>query len=397
MTRNITEAELIEWARILTDYSLGGIKPDDVVMIVGERVAWPLMNAVERRVLEAGAVADILMVPPDNDRGRVWGATMAKYGTVAQAERVPSWWHDRFNGMTKFVEIMGAEMPHLHNGLPSDMMQTVATVHKPFLDIRVKKPWVLTLFPTQAFADMDKLELDHYTEVVVKASLANPDPLRQTGLQMAELMRKTKNVSIFTNDRRYSEFVLKMSIADRIVGECYGSHNWPDGEVFTSPDANTVNGEIFLDQRVMHDGVVMEDIYLKIQDGRIVDYSAKSGEEQLGTIIETDNGSHRLGEVAFGLNMGFDEVLSHPLFVEKVGGTLHVAIGRSYGDCYVEDENSKEGEVEIARLTEEGTFNESAQHVDLVVDFGPNGCGQMVKLDEIMVSAAKGNNWEVLD
>jgi len=161
----------------------------------------------------------------------------------------------------------------------------------------------------------------------------------------------------------------------------FGLRNFPDGEVFTSPDANTPVGEIFLDLPVHYSGQDIQGIYLKLEAGRIVEYSAQQGQDQLAAIIETDEGSHRLGEVALGMNPGMDKVLKHPLFVEKVGGTLHVAIGQSYEDCYTDEPGSEAGKARLATLEEQGVLNRSAQHVDIVCDFRPGGAGRQVTID----------------
>jgi aminopeptidase len=125
-----------------------------------------------------------------------------------------------------------------------------------------------------------------------------------------------------------------------------------------------------------------------------VQYSAEVGQEHLAAIIETDDGSHRLGEVALGMNPGLDRVLKHPLFVEKVGGTLHIAIGASYEDCYTEDPSSDEGKARINDLAERGVLNRSAQHVDIVTDFRPGGCGRTVQVDGVELAQRNGV-WEV--
>ena len=131
-------------------------------------------------------------------------------------------------------------------------------------------------------------------------------------------------------------------------------------------------------------------IYLKFEGGWIVEYRAAEGHDHLAAIIETDDGSHRLGEVALGMNPGLDRVLKHPLFVEKVGGTLHIAIGASYEDCYVEDPGSDEGKARINELVESGAINRSAQHVDIVTDFRPGGSGRQVKVGDIEVVPENG-------
>ncbi|NOX88350.1 MAG: aminopeptidase, partial [Calditrichaeota bacterium] len=102
----------------------------------------------------------------------------------------------------------------------------------------------------------------------------------------------------------------------------------------------------------------------------------------------------RLGEVALGMNNGIEEVLKHPLFVEKVGGTLHIAIGASYPECFVDDEGSDESKQQLESFYKQGIANKSAQHVDIVTDFRPGGSGQAVYLDDVKLEI-KNNIWVV--
>ena len=116
----IEQHELEKWAGFLLEHSLGGINPEDRVMIKGERVCWPLIAVLERKVTEAGAVPDVYLVPPNNERGRVWSATMARAGSSEQIERVPEWHRARYESMTKYVEVLGGEDPALYMGLTPD-------------------------------------------------------------------------------------------------------------------------------------------------------------------------------------------------------------------------------------------------------------------------------------
>ncbi len=384
----ITEEQLNLWAERVIEHCLGGLDPQDVVMIRGENVAWPLISALQDRVIMSGAVPDVWLVPPDNDRGRVWGAAMARHGTQEQIERVPAWYITRYQTMTKYIEVLGAEEPSLFTGLPRDMEQAIIAVDEPFKNLRLNKRWTLTLYPTNGFAEMEGLSLQEYSDIVVSASLADPEPLKKMEAAIHDVMQGASEMEIVTRcPHKDRDLTLTLSIKDRWIQQSYGIHNWPDGEVFTSPDSRSPNGEIYFDLPVMYSGASIQGIYLRLEKGRIVEYSAERGGDQLINIIETDRGSHRLGEVALGMNPGFETVLSHPLFVEKVGGTLHIAIGASYPQCYVEDPGSEEGSKALEALFDEGQFNRSAQHVDIVTDFRPGGCGQRVAVDgkELMV------------
>jgi aminopeptidase len=391
----INERDLETWAGFLIDHSVGGVGPGDRVMIKGERVCWPLMAVLERRVVEAGAIPDVCLVPPNNDRGRVWSATMGRAGSPEQLEQAPDWHRQRYESMTKYIEVLGAEDPAQYRGLSPAQGQALAAADRPFADIRLSKPWVITLFPTAAFAELEGMTPEDFEHFIVGASTVDPRPLKTAEEAIAPVIDAGSRVRIVTREPHGGrELALTMSIAQGHAVMSYGLRNFPDGEVFTSPDASSVSGEIFVDLPVTYGGNDIRGIYLSFDGGRIVDYRADEGHEHLAAIIETDEGSHRLGEVALGMNPGLDRVLKHPLFVEKVGGTLHIAIGASYEHCYVEDPSSDDGRRRIKRLEADGVLNRSAQHVDIVTDFRPGGCGVSVHVDEVEL-VPRGGLWVV--
>jgi aminopeptidase len=395
MQNQISREDLETWADYLLDYSLEGITKDDIVMIKGENICWPLMSVLQDKVIAAGAIADMNIVAPDNDRGKVWGAVMAKHGTAEQAAKVPEWHTQRYESMTKYVEILGASDPELFKGTNEEVAQAVMRADEPLKNIRLAKPWVLTLFPTQGFADMEGMTLEEYTRIIVDASTVDPQLLEDVEEDIYQLMDKSSTVRIETehpHDGR--QLKLEMNIEGRFIEKCTGKRNFPDGEVYTSPDANTVEGEIFVDLPIFQGGASIKGIYLKFEGGKIIEYKADEGHEVLQKIIETDEGSHRIGEVALGMNNGIAEVLKHPLFVEKVGGTLHIAIGASYPNCFVEDYTSEDGKKKCDELFEQGVLNRSAQHVDIVTDFRPGGVGRAVYIGDTKLEI-ENNIWVV--
>ncbi len=395
MNLNISQDELKKWADYLVNYSLNGIEKDDVVMIKGEHITWPLMSVIQDKIIAGGGIADINMVPPDNDRGKIWGASMAKFGTLEQIERVPVWHIERYKAMTKYIEILGAENPQLYSDLPEETAQAIMRVDEEPKNIRLLKPWVLTLFPTQGFADMEGMSLEEYSRVIVNASMVDPRLLDDVEEEIYRLMGVSKTIRIETEHPHNGRaLTLTMDIDKRNVIKCTGKRNFPDGEVFTSPNAPTVQGEIFVDLPVSYAGTTIQGIYLKFEKGVIVEYTADKGYEALQKIIETDSGSHRLGEVALGMNNGIERVLKHPLFVEKVGGTLHIAIGASYPECYTNDPVSEKGKAETDDFLKKGLMNQSSQHVDIVTDFRPGGSGRAVFFDDVKLEI-ENNIWIV--
>lgn len=392
----IESNDLEVWAGYLLEHSLGGINGDDCVMIKGEAVCWPLMAVLERKVIEAGGTPDVFLVPPNNERGRAWSAAMVRFGTEEQIERIPEWHRDRYNAMTKYVEVLGAEDPSQFMGLTAEQAQALAAADRPYANIRLSKDWVITLYPTAASAELEGMDFDTYERFIVGASTTDPRPLLEAEQRLAPVFDGGNTMRIATEHPHTGrELVLELDISHGRGVMSYGLRNFPDGEVFTSPNANSADGEIFIDLPVNYGGNDIQGIYLRFEGGRIVEYAADEGQEHLSAIIETDDGSHRLGEVALGMNPGLDRVLKHPLFVEKVGGTLHIAIGASYENCYLEEPNTDAGKAEIERLVQEGVVNRSAQHVDIVADFREGGVGRSVHVDGVEIAPRNGV-WEVV-
>lgn len=392
MREAVIEARDLEtWAGYLLEHSLGGIEPTDRVMIKGERICWPLMAVLERRVIEAGAVPDVYLIPPNNDRGRVWSAGMGRAAAPEQLARIPDWHRERYQSMTKYVEVLGGEDPRQYTGLAASQVQGLAAADRPFSELRISKPWVITLYPTPGFAELEGIDFDEYARFIVRASTTDPRPLLEAEQRLAPVFAKATSMTVVTEhpvQRR--DLTLELDLSSGRPMMSYGLRNFPDGEIFTSPDAGGTLGEIFVDLPVTYGGNDIKGIYLRFEGGRIVEYDAAVGRDHLAAIIETDDGSHRLGEVALGMNPGLDRVLKHPLFVEKVGGTLHIAIGASYDDSYVEDPRSEAGAARIKELESSGALNRSAQHIDIVTDFRPGGCGRRVSVGGVELRPANG-------
>jgi aminopeptidase len=241
------------------------------------------------------------------------------------------------------------------------------------------------------------MSLAEYTGIIVKASTVNPAGLADVEEPLAQLISQANSVTIETEHPVTGKtLTLRMDISGRKSVKCTGMRNFPDGEVYTSPNAGSVAGEIFVDLPVFYDGVNLQGIYLKFENGVITSYKAEKENETLKKIIETDEGSHRLGEVAFGMNRGIQKALKHPLFVEKVAGTMHIAIGASYPESYVDDPNSAAGQLEVEKYYQKGLLNRSAVHVDIVTDFRPGGCGRAVYLDGQKVEVNTDDNLWVI-
>ncbi len=371
------EGQLRTWAGHLLNHSMGGIKDGDRVMLKGEPITYPLLKILSEEVIKAGGLPDLFLVAPNNSRGGAWGADMAIHGTMAQIEQTPDWLHERYKSMNKYIEVMGTEHPEWLAGVPTDKAQAISRAGMSMLEDRLSSEWVITLYPTPADAGNEGMSLEEYTDLLLRASTTDHGNMASLMIGVQEAMQRASQVKVVTEHPEGRRLELELNIADQQIVMCDGRRNFPDGEVFTSPDANSVEGEIFVDLPISYAGKRIQGIYLKIVGGKIVEYSALSGNSQLATIIETDEGSHRLGEIAFGMNNGLDRVLTHPLYVEKVAGTLHIAIGSSYKECYGE-----EGSDALEAAEKSGACNNSAVHIDIVADARPGGCVREVWLDD---------------
>ncbi|NQV12976.1 MAG: aminopeptidase [Parcubacteria group bacterium] len=380
----VPQDKLRLWASIIMENAFKGIGKDDMAMIKGEVTCWPLMAILEEMVVEAGAQPDMNVIAPNNFRGRIQSATAAHHGQPGQFDSPPDWYAARYQAMTHYVEVLGNAHPHLFSGLTPDQKGMLSSLDEQYLHTRLGKKWMVTLYPTAAGAAKEGMGLEEYVDFIVRASTTtDPTALRQVEEPLVSIFNSGKKITIVTQKPGHpEEFRLEMDLEhSQLILDC-GDHNWPGGEGFTSPDARSAEGDIYLDLPVSYEGNDIEGIHLHLEKGRITRYEALRGHDVLAGIIETDEGSHRLGEVAVGMNVGIDRVLKEPLFVEKVGGTLHIAIGASYPECFVDDPKSEEGQRRIEGLIKAGICVRSAQHVDIVADFRPGGCGRRVVIDD---------------
>jgi aminopeptidase len=199
------------------------------------------------------------------------------------------------------------------------------------------------------------MSLAEYTDFVFGAGLLDhDDPVaewRRIDAQqekICDILNTKSDLRIVSTDTDIS-----MSIAGRKWINCSGHENFPDGEVFTGPVEDTVNGHIRFSFPGIYAGKEIEDIRLEFKDGKVVKATAAKGEELLQALLETDEGARFVGELAVGTNFGIQNFTQNMLFDEKIGGTVHLAIGASY--------------------PESGGKNKSGIHWDMLCDMREGG------------------------
>ena len=219
---------------------------------------------------------------------------------------------------------------------------------RPFLDVVLQKRWVLCELPTPALAQEAGMSIEEFEDFSFGAVSVDWPAMR------AELQRRKaqfeagREVRIVGRDTD-----LRLGIAGRTWIPDDGKHNMPGGEIFTGPIEDSVEGEIAYDFPAVYGGREVDGVRLRFKAGRVVDASARAGEDYLIKMLDADEGARRLGELGIGTNYGIQRFSKSVLFDEKIGGTIHLAVGRSY--------------------EETGGTNESAVHWDMVKDLRTDG------------------------
>ena len=215
--------------------------------------------------------------------------------------------------------------------------------------------WCLTQYPSNASAQDADMSLSEYEDFIFKAAMIDKrDPVSHWE-KMYKEQEKIKNflesknkLHIFAKDTD-----LILSVNNRKWINCYGKENFPDGEVFTGPIENSIEGNISFSFPGAYGGRLVENIQLWFKKGKIIKHKSTSGEKFLDSMLNMDAGSRRIGEFAFGTNYGIKNYTKNTLFDEKIGGTIHLAAGSGY--------------------PETGSKNKSSLHWDMMCDLRKNG------------------------
>lgn len=215
--------------------------------------------------------------------------------------------------------------------------------------------WTLTLFPTEAYAQDAEMSLREYENFVFGACFADKSGAIR---RWKNIDKKQSEVIRYLRGRKVVEIEgpetdLRIGIAGRKWINCSGTHNFPDGEVFTGPEETKIDGKVRYSFPACLSGREVDDVRLVFEKGRVVESSAAKNEAFLRSMIGMDRGAARVGEFAFGLNYGISQFTKNILFDEKMGGTVHIALGKGY--------------------PESGSKNNSALHWDMVCDLRKKG------------------------
>ena len=341
-------------ARIMVRYSTE-VTDGDVCVIQSTTNAEPLVQAVYEEVLRAGGLPIVQLSPE--------GAAPAFYELAndKQLDWIPPTTQWVADNADVRIGIMADSNPRELSDVDPARQARVQKARKPLLDAAMKRSaagdyrWCLTLFPNQAYASEAGMSLARYEDLFYSACLADDsDPVTAWARQsdevkrLAEWMQGKEEVHI-----KGPGTDIRLGTAGRTFIPCFGDRNMPDGEFFTGPVEDAVDGEVTFSFPASYGGREVAGVRFRFEGGKIVDASADMGEEFLLSTLDTDDGSRRLGELGIGTNYGITTGTKEILLDEKIGGTVHMAIGASY--------------------PESGGVNESAVHWDFVCDLRQGG------------------------
>ncbi len=358
-------------ADTLLSYSVE-LKKGQNVLIRGNYEAKPMLKALIRKANEIGANVffDIL----DDELS----ALSALNTNQDKLNFVKKWTEPKYRDIDAFVSVYATENDYETSIVPSDIRIKSAKELRPLSDIIVnEKKWVLMDWPTYGLAQKAKMSYDDFTDYVLDVCNVDYLKMRESFKPLKELMEKTDKVRIVSPGTDLS-FSIKGIAAIPCAGEC----NIPDGEIYTAPVKDSVNGTITYNTPSPYQGVVYNDVKLTFKDGKIIEATASNDVDKLNEIFNTDDGARFVGEFAIGVNPQIMNPIGNILFDEKIAGSLHFTPGQ----CYDEASNT----------------NKSAIHWDLVlIQRTEYGGGEIYFDDKLIrkdglfvIDELKSLNWE---
>ncbi len=336
-------------ARLMVEYSTN-IQRGDCVLLEAEPVAAPLVLALFQCVLQAGGHPEVLITLPGQEE------LLLRHASEEQLDLPPilrSYAYENFESRIFIHSLSNTrELTNTDPARYARWRRSVGKVLQTQLDrgARGEFRWLTTLYPTPGYAQDAEMSLEEFEEFVFRAchvSDGTPNPVAYW--QNARVEQQCAIERLAGHDVvevHGPSCDLRFSIERRSFLNACGDHNMPDGEIFTGPVEESVNGWVRFTYPAVYEGREAKGVELSFVDGRVTRATAQSGEDFLQEMLRLDEGARYLGEFAIGMNYGIQRFSRNTLFDEKIGGTFHVALGRGY--------------------PESGSRNRSAIHWDMV-------------------------------
>ena len=347
-------------AEIITGYS-STVKRGDLVGIRGSTAAAPLIRAVYAECVRRRAFPYTDVSLPGMEE------IFYQYANREQLSHLSPLRRFEVENVDVVIGILSETNTRRLSGADPKKQALTSKARRPVMETFMKRAaqyektgkkglrWTLTLFPTEAYAQDAEMGIREYENFVFGACFAD----EAGGIRRwRALDRRQERVIRYLKGRKVVEIGapgtdLRVGIAGRPFMNCSGHNNFPDGEVFTGPQENRIDGKIRYSFPACIAGREVDGVELEFEKGEVVKAQAEKNEAFLKSMIGMDEGAKRVGEFAFGLNAGIQRFTKNTLFDEKIGGTLHLALGKGY--------------------PQSGSRNDSALHWDMVCDLRDEG------------------------
>lgn len=341
-------------ARLLVNYCVE-VQPEQRVLLLGSTLAQPLVRETYREIIRAGAF------PQVNWQDDTFDEVLFKEGNDAQVQYVPDTTKMMIEEYEAYIRIGGASNTRTLSGVDPQRQQLRQLANQGIFKTMMARAaagelrWTTTLYPTPAQAQEADMSLEEYEDFVYSAchaDKANPvaewKKLSVMQQKLVDWLADKKAIRV-----KGPHADLTLSIAERSFVNSDGRRNMPSGEIFTGPVESSVNGWVKFSYPAIHRGREVEGIELQFEEGKVVKATAKKNGAFLRNVLDSDAGARYLGEFAIGTNDAIQRFTKSILYDEKIGGTIHMAVGAGY--------------------PETGSKNVSAVHWDMICDMRDGG------------------------
>jgi aminopeptidase len=317
----IIDPRLTQLADGLTGFSTT-LKKGERVLIDAFDVPEAMVIALVRSARSRGAMPYVQLHRARISREMAIGAEEAQYETLSQIELA------RMQKMDAYIALRGSENIFEASDVPSSRVQLVSRLMRPVIDHRVNKTrWVVLRWPTPAMAQQASMSTEAFEDFYFKVCTLDYARMKPGMKALADLMRATDKVYI-----KGPGTDLRFSIKGIGAKECGGQYNIPDGEVFSCPVKDSVEGVVQYNAPTVYLGSSFDNIRLVFKKGKVVE-ATSSNTKRLNQILDSDAGARYIGEFAIGFNPHVLEPMRDILFDEKIAGSFHFTPGQAYEEC----------------------------------------------------------------
>ena len=337
----MTDPRMKKLADVLVNYSVG-VLPGDWVIIQGETLAAPMVKEIYRQVILAGG-------HPNTQLGfSGLSEVFYKNASEEQLKWISPFSKQSYEEADVIINLMGTTNTRSLTNIDPQKIAMTQTARGELFQTFMKRSaegtvrWVGSMFPCNAQAQEAEMSLSDYEDFVYSATFADRDD------PVAEWQKCHKKQQVIVDWLKGKKHLtakgphvdLEMSIEGRLFENSDGKKNMPDGEVFTGPVEDSVNGWVAFTYPAIYMGREVENVRLVFEDGKVVEASASKNEETLLSQLEVDAGARYVGEFAIGTNDGIQQFTKNMLFDEKMGGTIHMALGASIQETLGKNESA---------------------------------------------------------